>query len=120
MPFNKDYLWNLFKHLKTSAKPIFMEEMSEDYKNHPKTYIVIDRQTYDESALHGDGLTLLRNSSFTIRINSISKETAFETSQDYIRVLNDNGIKYINTGTILDPYSGYYTIALEGSVMYHV
>lgn len=97
-----------------------MEEMSEDYKNHPKTYIVIDRQTYDESSVYGDGKSLVRDSSFIIRINSKSKLTAFETSQDYIQVLNDNGIPYVNSGTVLDPYSGYYTIALEGSVHYNV
>lgn len=120
MPFDTNYLWNLFKHLKTQSKPIFMEEMSEDYKNHPKTYIVIDRQTFDEPLHRGDGKTLLRSSSFVIRVNSRSKETAFTTSLDYIQVLNDNNIDYINSGSVFDPYSGYWTIALEGSVPYHV
>jgi len=120
MPFDNDYLWNMFKHLKTQAKPIFMEEMSEDYKNHPKTYIVIDRQTFDEPLLRGDGKAILRTSSFAIRINSRSKAAAFETSQSYIQVLNQNNIDYINSGNTFDPYSGYHTITLEGSVPYHV
>ena len=60
-------LWELFKKLKSKC-PIYKEVMNEDADSIPQKYVILQEHTYDQSVAKGDGISMVRKNSFTIRM----------------------------------------------------
>lgn len=110
-------LWNLFKHLKSQA-PIYIDVMDEQEDKIPQAYVILEEDVFDENLVAGDGLSLVRNSSYNIRIHSRTIKKAKTLVQAYRQVLLNNGIPFEQYGPTLDPGTDYYSILITGRNTY--
>lgn len=110
-------LWNYFKHLKTKA-PIYISFMNEQEDKIPQAYIVLEEDVFDENLVAGDGKSLIRNSSYNIRIHSRTIEKAKSLVKDYRTVLFENGMSFEQYGPTFDPGTSYYSILITGRNTY--
>jgi len=110
-------LWDYFKHLKTQA-PIYNNIMDEDENSIPQHYVVLEEGVYDESLASGDGLSLVRKSSFNIRIHSRTFIKAKSLTTSYRAVLLQRGMAFQQYGPTYDPNSKYYSVLITGTQAY--
>lgn len=110
-------LWNLFKHLKNKA-PIYIDVMDEQESKIPQTYVILEEDVFDENRASGDGTSLLRVSSFNIRIHSRTAKKAREIVGDYRKVLIENNMSFQQYGPTYDPGTSYYSILITGKIAY--
>ena len=110
-------LWNLFKHLKSKA-PIYLEVMDEQESKIPQIYVVLEEDVYDENLVAGDGKSLVRRSSYNIRIHSRTVDKAKKLVKDYRKVLLDKGMHFQQYGPTYDPSTDYYSILITGNETY--
>lgn len=110
-------LWNLFKHLKNKA-PIYLDVMNEQESKIPQAYVVLEEDVFDENLVAGDGKSLVRNSSYNIRIHARTIAKAKTIVQSYREVLLENGIPFEQYGPTFDPGTNYYSILITGRNTY--
>lgn len=110
-------LWNYFKHLKSIA-PIYIGIMDEDENSIPENYVILEDQTFDEGHANGDGINLLRKSTYNIRIYSRTKKKADEIVNKYRTVLIDNRFQFNQFGPTYDPTSAFYSTLITGAFIY--
>jgi hypothetical protein len=112
-------LWDLVKHLKEAA-PIYKDVMNEQESNIPQTYVVIEEDVYDDNLNSGDGLSLIRRSSYNIRIHSRTAAEARTIAQPYREVLMTNRLGFEQFGPTFDPGTSYYSILISGRYTYGI
>lgn len=112
-------LWNLFKHLKNKA-PIYLDVMNEQESKIPQAYVVLEEDVFDENLVAGDGKSLVRNSSYNIRIHARTIAKAKTIVQSYREVLLENGLHFEQYGPTFDPSTNYYSILITGRNAYGV
>lgn len=110
-------LWDLFKHLKSKA-PIYLNVMNEQESKIPQIYVVLEENVFDENLVAGDGKSLVRLSSYNIRIHSRTVDKAKKLVKDYRQVLLDKGMHFQQYGPTYDPSTDYYSILITGNDAY--
>jgi len=112
-------LWNLFKHLKHIA-PIYKDVMTEQEDKIPQAYVVLEEFTFDENRVSGDGRSLIRSSSYNIRIHARTVEKARSIVNAYRQVLLNGGLSFEQYGPTYDPGTSYFSILITGRNTYGV
>lgn len=110
-------LWDLFKHLKDKAR-IYLDTMNEQESQIPEAYVILEEVTFDESKANGDGKSLIRSSTYNIRIHARTVAKARSIVNDYRGVLLNAGLPFSQYGPTFDPSTSYYSILITGSNMY--
>ena len=110
-------LWNYFKHLKNKA-PIYLEVMDVQARKIPQAYVVLEEDVFDGNLVAGDGKSLVRNSSYNIRIHARTVAKAKTIVQAYRQVLLEKGMPFEQYGPTFDPGTDYYSILITGRNTY--
>ena len=112
-------LWELFKNLKKSC-PIYLEVMDEDEDSIPRNYVVLQEQTYDTSIANGDGICMVRQTTFDIRMYFKDKAKMNSVLKLYRDILVKNNIDFDQVGPQYDPTTEQTFIDISGNYIYGI
>lgn len=110
-------LWDSLKTLKIHA-PIYQGTMDEDENSTPENYVILEEQTFDESFAQGDGDSLIRKSTFNIRIYCRKLSKAKTVVAAYRTSLNTQKIAYKQFGPTFDQTTNIYSTLITGATLY--
>ena len=110
-------LWELFKHLRNKA-PIYKDFMDEQENKIPQTYVILETDVFDEGRSSGDGINILRTSSYNVRIHSRSVSKAKMIMKEYRETLILKGLQFSQYGPTYDPSTNYFSILITGDYIY--